>query len=206
MRLSDLIFFSFTLFSVHVGAVDCSVAKMLSHPTLVQNKKFWEELALINTDDAVAVKNLIAKFSPQAAGVALASEGTVVLQVTEFVKSVVEFTNAGRKAIQKLTPLNQKKFDEFIKIINEKGLQQLYENPGKWHMEKLKRDRSHRLLLQRRIMLQIVEQPGSVWGFRLVGHHGASLFPPRRWLRAEHGILLQPVGAQLLAHASACAV
>ena len=88
----------------------------------------------------MALKKLLAKHIPTSTAGSLVSEGSVALQALEYVKSVVAFSNTGRKAVQKLTVLQKKRVDEFLETINEKGLQGLRDNQSKWHLKQLKRN------------------------------------------------------------------
>lgn len=121
-------------------SIDCELAKKLGHPSLANNKQFWQEFEKINSEDVVALKKLLEKHIPNAPAGTLVSQGVSTLRITEYAKSVVSFSSTGRKAVQKLNSLEMKKVDQFLKIINESGLQGLRDNPGKWGYKQLKRN------------------------------------------------------------------
>ncbi len=125
-------------FSVASFAMDCDLAKAINHPSLASNSVFWERLSLVNPKDNVAIKKLITEYSAEAL------PSTQSLQaVTRVSASALETSHKAEKAIAKLTGTNIKHYDDFLKILNEKGVQGFYENPGKWHYERLKMNREH---------------------------------------------------------------
>ncbi len=121
-------------FSVAASAMNCRVAQMLNHPSISSNDEFWNEFGKLEKPDDRTVEALIQKYSVTAAA---APPRVLATKPTSFNESFT-LTHKAEKAQAKLNPINQKHFDEFIKLINEKGPQGLYEQPKKWHFEKLK--------------------------------------------------------------------
>ncbi len=126
------IFFIMIFVSVVASAMNCRVAQMLNHPSISSNDEFWNEFGKLEKPDDRTVEALIQKYSTAATAPA-----SFAAKVAPLVDSFT-LSHKAEKAQAKLNPINQKHFDEFIKVINEKGPQGLYEQPKKWHFEKLK--------------------------------------------------------------------
>lgn len=134
MLLNKLIILLLFIFSTQIWALNCDLAKMMNqHPKLAQNSEFWTKMSTINSKDEQAVRKLIAEFAPEA----LESTHVVVSSTVAASESAVEISHKVEKAVIRLTKINAKHYDDFTKILNEKGVQGFYENPGKWHYEKL---------------------------------------------------------------------
>ena len=125
-------------------AMDCRLATMLKHPSLAENATFWEKLAKINRNDNRAIEQLIKEFVPTEA----LATSQVVTHAASNMKEVFSLHKKAEKAREKLSKTNQQHFDEFIQVLTEKGPQGLYDQPKKWHYEKLVRgDGQHTIRL-----------------------------------------------------------
>jgi mRNA-degrading endonuclease RelE of RelBE toxin-antitoxin system len=111
--------------------MDCRLVEKLNHPSIAGNEKFWEEFSKISKNDDRALEALIKKHAPEE----IASKPKVRPGSD---RPNFSLNKKAEKAVQKLNPQNQKHFDEFIQVVNEKGIQGLYEQPKKWHFEKLR--------------------------------------------------------------------
>ncbi len=112
--------------------MDCQLSKLMAHPSLAQNDRFWTELGKLKPNDDRAIKELIKSFSPE-----LVTASSSAVQTANTVKKAVAVTHGSQKEIKKLTPSLKKHFDDYLKIVNEEGVHGLFINPAKWHYEKL---------------------------------------------------------------------
>ncbi len=122
-------------FSLSANALDCRLADKFNDPKLANNTQFWNDLGKLSdqSDDAVAA--LIKKHDPQFKF----SGSNSVVDKTFSIPSSFSVSKKSEKAIKLLTSSQQKNFEEFIKTVSGKdGAKALYNNPGKWHYEKLK--------------------------------------------------------------------
>lgn len=135
MGLSKKIFFLFVaIFSLQSWALDCRLVEKFSDPKFANNTKFWSELGQLEnqTDDAVAA--LIKKHDTQF-NFSQSPTSTKGISIPQS----FQISKKSEKAIKLFTPSQKKNFDEFIQTVGGKdGANALYNNPGKWHYEKLK--------------------------------------------------------------------
>jgi mRNA-degrading endonuclease RelE of RelBE toxin-antitoxin system len=137
--LNKIFFLILLSVSIASFAMDCDLAKAINHPSLVQKSDFWERLSAINPKDNVAIRKLISEYSNDA----LATASQASQSVARVSAVAIETSHRAEKAIAKLAGTNIKHYDDFLKVMNEKGVQGFYENPGKWHYERLKMNREH---------------------------------------------------------------
>lgn len=134
MELSKKLFTTFLfLFSIQTFALDCSLAEKFNDPKLAGNSKFWDELGKLKDQSDDAVADLIKKHDPQFHYGSAAKTSTSFAIPTSFnVSKKVE------KALKLLSPAQKRNFEEFVQTVSGKGgAKALYDNPGKWHYEKL---------------------------------------------------------------------
>jgi len=132
---NKFIFFILVCFATSVFAMDCRLAQLLNHPTLAGNADFWEKFGKINPNNNKALEDLIKEYNPE-----LLNQGGIAVSSTAG-REVFRLSRDAEKAKSKLNVQNQKKFDEFVQMLTEKGPQGFYEQPGKWRPEKLKRNK-----------------------------------------------------------------
>lgn len=160
MLLNKILFFILCLISVATSAMDCDLAKAINHPSLANSEEFWVRLSAINPKDDFALKKLITSYSPDALG-----SGQAAQRVARISSAAVETSHKAEKAIVKLVGINKKHYDDFLKTVNEKGVQGFYDNPGKWHYEKLPQygEHAHSIRLDggNRVLFD-VEKDGSI--------------------------------------------
>lgn len=126
----NLLFIGITFFVQIIFAIDCDLSKAMSQ---ISDQKFWEKLSTINANNPSALKELILEFEPNA----FATVQKVSATSPSISKLNVDVVHRAEKAAAKLSKINAKHYDNFIKVINENGVHGLHENPGKWHYEKL---------------------------------------------------------------------
>jgi mRNA-degrading endonuclease RelE of RelBE toxin-antitoxin system len=118
--------------------MDCRLVTLMNDPKVASSSEFWDKLSKLKKNDDKAIEALLKEYRVEAtiAENAAKASGSVASIGEKF-----QLSNKAEKARAKLTKINQKHFDEFIEVINEKGPQGLYENPKRWHYEKLRKDR-----------------------------------------------------------------
>jgi hypothetical protein len=132
--LLNKIFFIFLFLISFPGfAMDCDLAKAINHPSLAQRSDFWERLSTVNPKDSAAIRKLITEYSSDA----LATTAQASQAASRVSAAAIETSHKAEKGIAKLAGANVKHYDDFLKVINEKGARGFYDNPGKWHAEKL---------------------------------------------------------------------
>jgi len=131
--LNKILFFILFFFYAASFAMDCDLAKAINHSSLVQKSDFWERLSAINPKDNNAIRKLISEYSNDA----LATATQATQSAARVSAAAIETSHKAEKAIVKLAGANVKHYDDFLKVINEKGVRGFYDNPGKWHAEKL---------------------------------------------------------------------
>ena len=161
-----IVFILFIFVAQIVLAIDCDLSKAMSK---ISDQKFWEKLGTINTNNPNTLKQLILEFEPNA----FLEIQKIATSSVNISKLNLEVTHKAEKAASKLSKINVKHYDDFIKVINEDGVHSLHENPGKWHYEKLpqygSKAHSARLDSGYRILFD-VEKDGVV-NIRDIGNH-----------------------------------
>lgn len=134
--LGRIIFLFILVSTGFVQASECLLNEALKNPELSANAKFWEELSELNAKGKLSdqqIKSLIEKHG--------GSFSATPAQINPaFQKSAkLDIQNRASKEIKGL-PANLKgKVDEFLDIaLKPGGMQELYNNPGRWHLEHIK--------------------------------------------------------------------
>lgn len=143
-------------------AMNCRVAKALSHPSIASNDDFWREFSKLKPNDP-RVEALIEKYSSEA----LKTAAPVAISLQE------KFTlhQKAEKALAKMNSATQKQFDNFVQVLNEKGTQGLYEQPKKWHYERLRLNRNlHTVRLDgsNRVLFEVIDGKANILD---IGNH-----------------------------------
>lgn len=139
MRFKIIIFTFLIIFNVH--AIDCNLMKLLTDPKLADNLKFWEEYGSLSNSGKLSdrtLKDLLKKHN--------AEVPDVQVQVKQPPREPINYSSTKKadKEISQLSPVLKKHYEEFMTLMSDKsGLQQLYANPGRWHMEKIKAKADH---------------------------------------------------------------
>lgn len=135
MDLSKKLFSLLILFlSLNSQALDCRIVEKFSDPKFANNTKFWNELGQLEnqTDDAVAA--LIKKHDTQ-----FKFSGSTSTPKHFSIPQSFNISKKSEKAMKTFSPTQQRNFEEFVSTVGGKdGVKALYNNPGKWHFEKLK--------------------------------------------------------------------
>lgn len=116
--------------------MNCDLAAKLNHPNLSQNEKFWEEFSQLSNHDDKNVAQLLSKYEIPATAIGRAAPSAVA--TANVTREAFTTHHRVEKAVRKLNTVNQRHYDDFIKVINERGVQGLYDQPGRWHFEKIK--------------------------------------------------------------------
>lgn len=117
------------------ASFSCRMAQMLGDEKIATNPQFWNELAKIKHNDA-ELEKLITKYAPE---LLQTEKKAFIVARQEFkIQKPAEKTLAGIK-----NSTIYKNYEEFLDIITDpkKGLQSLYDNPGRWAHKKLKMNR-----------------------------------------------------------------
>lgn len=136
--LNKFLYFA-TVFIITLSAwcSDCFLNEALKNPELNSNPKFWEELSRISRKGKPSdgeVQSLINQYTSLGAKI---SEPT---NVGSFQKSLSIFVHSkAEKEINSLPKNLKARVDEFLQLATKPGgMKELRENPGRWHLEKLK--------------------------------------------------------------------
>lgn len=138
---SKLITFSILFaLSLKASAIDCNLMKQLSDPALASKAKFWEEYSSLTSSGKLSDRTLAELLKKHGSGPShpSASAGKAPAVVRE--PTNYQTTSRADKEIAKLPPKLRTHYEEFMNLALDKaGIKELYANPGKWHMEKIKR-------------------------------------------------------------------
>lgn len=136
MALSNLTSFALSVFiSLNGLALDCRLIEKFSDPKFANNTKFWDDLGKINSESDEAVAALIKKHDSQFKFSSSSNTASKNFHIPE----AFNVSKKSEKALKTLNPTQKKNFEEFVQAVNGKdGVKALYNNPGKWHFEKLK--------------------------------------------------------------------
>lgn len=137
MGLNKKIFFILALFiGLNSQALDCRLVEKFSDPKFANNTQFWNELGQLEdqTDDAVA--SLIKKHDTN---FRFSNTGSSPAVKSFNIPKNFNVSKKSEKAMKLLNSTQKKNFEEFVSAVGGKdGVKSLYDNPGKWHFEKLK--------------------------------------------------------------------
>jgi plasmid maintenance system killer protein len=120
------------------GAGNCSLASALKDPELSQNPAFWEDYAKISgkgEPGEAQMQALIEKYK----GSKSSSSAAASAAKTDFKASATyRVQTKAEKEIKSLPKNLHGKVDEFIDLATQPGgIQEIRNNPGRWHYEKL---------------------------------------------------------------------
>ncbi len=156
MARNHLIFFIFFIAAFQAAAMSCRIVDILSHPSIVNNAEFWEKYATLANHTDQNIEALIKKMAPGAL-----STSAPAIAASAFGENF-EITHRAEKAIAKLTAQNQKHLDEFIKVINEGGLQELRDRPGRWNFKKMQGNVGYSVRLDSGYRVQFLIEEGRI--------------------------------------------
>lgn len=125
-----------TKLSLSFAGIDCNLIKKLESPKLEKNEQFWVEYSLLSSKNQLNDKNLSELLkkhdvdSPTKSAMAPPDVAPVRLSTSK--RALKEIAALPNKAVKK-------NFDEFMEIMKDQnGMKELYKNPGRWHLEKIK--------------------------------------------------------------------
>lgn len=132
---------------VPTWASECLLNEALKNPALNSNPKFWEDLSQLSekgkpSDDQVTA--LIARHGGKVERTSgPSSEGSFLKKPTS-----LSVAHKAEKEIHALPKNLRAKVDEFLEIaLKSGGMQEIRENPGRWHLEKLNGTKAHTVRL-----------------------------------------------------------
>lgn len=134
----------FFVFSTQAHATSCILSDALKDPALSGNEKFWAEYGKLSPKDQhsdIALKALIDKYQGASAGAAqttsaASTAGSNGLKLT--------IQHKAEKEIKHLQKHLKEKVDEFLEIaLKPGGMQEIRNNPGRWHYERLSQFGDH---------------------------------------------------------------
>ncbi len=135
MLIRIIFFINTLLISLACFAGQCLMSEALKDAKLAKNDKFWEEYGALAAKGDVPdaeMKALIEKYG----GLSSASKVTATAPVEKSFKLTVQ--SKAEKEIKTLAPALKNKVDEFLDTaLKPGGMQEIRNNPGRWHLEKL---------------------------------------------------------------------
>lgn len=126
-----------SFFSLAHANLRCDLASKLSDPKISSNLDFWEDFNKLQAKGKVSDREYEELFrkhgvdssKPQAPSVVPSSSKPFNYSTTA----------KADKDLKKLPSNLRKQYEEFMSIMSDKdGYKGLYQNPGRWHLEKLK--------------------------------------------------------------------
>jgi hypothetical protein len=154
-----LIFFVILFTSVLSFAAQCLMAEALKDPKLAQNGKFWEEYGILAAKGEVPTDQMKALIEKHGG----LSSNPVVQNAKVVPKSLdLNMSHKAKKEVQALAKELHGKFDEFLEIaLKPGGIQEFYDNPGRWRPEKL-HDGTHTVRLNDGHRVKFVKEGDSI--------------------------------------------
>jgi mRNA-degrading endonuclease RelE of RelBE toxin-antitoxin system len=135
--LCKIIFFSFLLLaSTAYASLRCDLISELDNPILANNEKFWNEYSQLARNVSLNDKSLEELLEKHGAG----AKKEIPKNDPPLAKNPMNLTTTKKadKEIKKLSKGLRKNYEDFLSIMSDKsGIKQLYDNPGRWRMEKL---------------------------------------------------------------------
>jgi mRNA-degrading endonuclease RelE of RelBE toxin-antitoxin system len=132
-----IIFILFLLNTVYIpiafSGLRCDLLKRLEDPIVKENSQFWKDysqLAQNNHLDDKSLSELLSKYKTSPSSVQSSAVPKIELRVETSKRAQKEIKNLPTKAMRK-------NFEEFVDIMNNSGIQELYKNPSRWHAEKI---------------------------------------------------------------------
>lgn len=136
----------------------CLITEALKDPRLATNPQFWDDYARLTNSKLTTeneVDSLIKKYK-----IAAPEAPTATAQFNP--SKSFKIQHKAEKEIEQLPQNLRQKVDEFISIATTpNGLNELFNNPGRWHFEKLPQfgDKAHSVRLNDgyRILFDVVD-------------------------------------------------
>ncbi len=139
MRFKLMFIFLNLTFSCALFGIDCNLIKHLDHPNLASNAKFWEEYTTLSSGNKLNDRSLTELFKKHDIHVKNPVSATVKAPTPP--KDPLSYSTSRKadKEIAGLSPALKTNYSEFMTLMADRsGIQALYQNPGRWHMEKIK--------------------------------------------------------------------
>lgn len=133
MRKLTIVIYLFFISICALGS-SCDVWSKLASPEVAQNEKFWEDFkSLKDPSRADEIARLLKKHE-------LLDRPQNHLGTIEQVTTKVSFNyhHKAQKALNKLPMEIRKHLEDFVHVVEQQGMHTLYNQPGRWHFEKIK--------------------------------------------------------------------
>ncbi len=142
------------------ASLSCDLLKLLQHPSIVSNESFWKkytELAQNKKLNDRTLEKLLNEHNVEKTGV------HPPLTPHRSPNVLVETSKKADKDLAKLPKELKVKFEEFMSAISsEEGINGLYKNPGRWHLEKLTSNDSYTVRLNSSVRVNFTIDQGKV--------------------------------------------
>lgn len=118
-----------------ISGLRCDLIKKLEDPLIKSNAKFWEgyaELSSKNQLNDKTLSDLLALHKAESKASESVSSLSPTLRTSTSKRAEKELAELPTKAMKK-------NFEEFMDIMNGEGLKEFYKNPGRWHLEHMKK-------------------------------------------------------------------
>lgn len=155
------------LFSSYSSAgIRCDLLKKLDHPDVYSNSHFWEDYAQLSSQKKLNDKSLEEIFKKH--NIKLDEQKELNPGKNLGIREGSLILSTSKKVDKEVLSLSQslrKNYEEFLGIMTEKsGVKKLYENPGKWHMEKMHTKDTYTVRLNRgvRVLFKIEKNELSI--------------------------------------------
>ena len=138
MRANFISFILSSLLACNAFASECFLNEALKDPKLAENPQFWAEYGKLSAKTGKVseeeMKQLVAKHGGNVSTATAASESA-----NAFTPSLkISIQHKAEKEIKALQPALKVKVDEFLELASKPGgMQEIRNNPGRWHLEKL---------------------------------------------------------------------
>ncbi len=137
MVFKKIIFIIFLLYTIFIpiafSRLRCDLLKKLEDPIVKENSQFWKDysqLAQNNHLDDKSLSELLLKYKISPSSIQTTTASKIELRVETSKRAQKELKNLPTKAMRK-------NYEEFVDIMNNSGIQELYKNPSRWHAEKI---------------------------------------------------------------------
>ncbi|NOT78211.1 MAG: hypothetical protein HOP07_04330 [Bacteriovoracaceae bacterium] len=126
-------------FTINLWAgLRCDLIKQLNDPVLSNNKKFWDEYSTLSGDGKLNDSTLGELLKKHGAETPLSSTTIKSTSPPSINRFNLSTSKKADKEVSNLAHSVRKNYEEFLGIMLDRtGIQKLYSNPGKWHMEEV---------------------------------------------------------------------
>lgn len=140
-KILKIFIFTIILYSTNLWAgLSCEFIKQLDNPALYNSPKFWDDYRSLTNSGKIndqKLAELLQKHGVNPPPVP-SSSAPKVASVSSPNSINFSTTKIADKDIAKLGKKTRENYEDFLGImVDRSGIQKLYANPGRWHMEKM---------------------------------------------------------------------